>query len=158
MKEITKNEWRLREEIVKLSEADDFQIAKQEWYLKRIYRGLGECLCGHSPILNICIIRNRINGNETIVGSSCVQKFIGLNSEKLFASYRLIEKDLQSWLDIAFIEYLMEQGIINDWEAGFLKSTAHKRFEWLSEKQQAKRLQINQKVIDHVTQIPCKSE
>lgn len=152
-KETTKNEFQLMERIVEMSVADDFQKAKLEWMLVRIYKeDEGQCLCGHSPIINHCVLRNKLNGNETVVGSSCVQKFIGLPTEKLFASYTYIVKDKQSYLGMELIEYLHEHDIINDWEYEFLKSTFRKRFEWLSEKQQEKRLQINRKVIDYMNQ------
>lgn len=152
MKEKTKNEFLLMERIIEMSVADNFQQAKQEWILVRIYKqDGGVCLCGHAPILNHCVLRNKLNGNETVVGSSCVQKFICIATESLFASYNLIVKDLQSYLGLEFIEYLHEHGVINDWEYEFLKSTFRKKFKWLSEKQQEKRLQINQKVIDYMT-------
>lgn len=152
MKEKTKNEFQLMQRIVEMSQADDFQQAKQEWILVRIYKqDDGQCLCGHSPILNHCVLKNKFNGNETVVGSSCVQKFIGIQTDKLFASYTMIVKDLQAYLGMEFIEYLHEHGVINDWEYEFLKSTFRKKFEWLSDKQKDKRIQINKKVIEYMT-------
>jgi hypothetical protein len=152
MKERTKNEFQLMERIVEMSVADNFQEAKLEWILTRIYKqDDGECLCGHSPIINHCVLTNKLNGNETIVGSSCVQKFIGIPTDKLFASFTMIVKDQQAYLGLEFIEYLHKHRVINDWEYEFLKSTFRKKFEWLSEKQQEKRLQINKKVIEYMT-------
>jgi len=151
MKETTKNEFQLMERIVEMSVADSFQEAKLEWFLKAIYKGDDTCLCGHSPINNLCVLHNKKNGNETIVGSSCVQKFIGIDTQKLFASYALIVKDEKSYLDEKFIEYLFEHEIITEWERGFLLSTCRKKFEWLSEKQQAMRVKINKKVIEYMT-------
>lgn len=152
MKERTKNEFQLMERIVEMSVADNFQQAKLEWILTRIYKkDDGECLCGHSPIINHCVLTNKLNGNETIVGSSCVQKFIGIPTDKLFASFTMIVKDRQAYLGLEFIEYLHEHGVINDWEYEFLKSTFRKKFEWLSDKQKDKRIQINKKVIEYMT-------
>lgn len=147
---MTKNEWKLREEIIAMSQADNFEEAKLEWILERVYKGLGVCLCGHSPILNLCVLRNTKNNEKTIVGSSCVQKFIGINTEQLFKSYQLIVKDIESYLDLAFIDYLFKHDVINKWEYEFLKSTFRKKFEWLSEKQRTKRIQINKKVIAYM--------
>jgi hypothetical protein len=152
VKETTKNEFQLMERIVEMSVADDFQKAKLEWILVRIYKqDDGQCLCGHSPIINNCVLKNKLNGQETIVGSSCVQKFIGIQTNTLFMSYTLISKDNRAYLGLEFIEYLHEHSVINDWEYEFLKSTFRKKFEWLSEKQQEKRIQINQKVIAYMT-------
>jgi hypothetical protein len=147
-KETTKNEFQLMKRIVEMSVAKEFSEAKHEWVLVRIYKQQGgECLCGHAPIINHCVLRNKINRNETIVGSSCVQKFISISTEKLFSSYNIIKENEQAYLGLELIEYLLTHHIINDWEYEFLKSTLRKRFEWLSPKQQEKRLQINRKVI-----------
>ena len=147
---MTKNEWKLREEIIAMSQADNFEEAKKEWILERVYKGLGVCLCGHSPILNLCVLRNTKNNEKTIVGSSCVQKFIGIKTEHLFKSYELIVKNPEAYLDLLFIEYLFKHDVINEWEYEFLKSTFRKKFEWLSEKQKDKRLQINRKIIAYM--------
>jgi hypothetical protein len=147
---MTKNEWKLREEIIAMSQADNFEEAKKEWILERVYKGLGVCLCGHSPILNLCVLRNTKNNQKTIVGSSCVQKFIGIKTEHLFKSYELIVKNPEAYLDLLFIEYLFKHDVINEWEYEFLKSTFRKKFEWLSEKQRTKRIQINKKVIAYM--------
>lgn len=150
MKETTKNEFQLMERIVEMSAADNFQEAKKEWILERVYKGVGVCLCGHSPILKLCVLRNTKNNEKTIVGSSCVQKFIGIKTEHLFKSYELIVKNPEAYLDLLFIEYLFKHDVINEWEYEFLKSTFRKKFEWLSEKQQAKRIQLNNKVVDYM--------
>lgn len=146
-----KNEERLMLAIVELSQADNFQEARREWFLKTIYKAEGTCLCGKHPIFNICIIRNKLNNNEAIVGSSCVEKFIQINSQKLFFSYAMIEKDLTAFLAKELIEYLYEHEVINEWEKEFLLSTINKKYEWLSEKQKLKRVQINEKVIKYMT-------
>jgi len=147
---MTKNEWKLREEIIAMSQADNFEEAKKEWILERVYRGLGVCLCGHSPIRKLCVLRNTKNNEKAIVGSSCVQKFIGIKTEHLFKSYELIVKNPEAYLDLLFIEYLFKHDVINEWEYEFLKSTFRKKFEWLSEKQKNKRLQINRKIIAYM--------
>lgn len=147
---MTKNEWKLREEIIAMSQANNFDEAKKEWILERVYKGLGVCLCGHSPIRKLCVLRNTKNNEKTIVGSSCVQKFIGIKTEHLFKSYELIVKNPEAYLDLLFIEYLFKHDVINEWEYEFLKSTFRKKFEWLSEKQKDKRLQINRKIIAYM--------
>jgi hypothetical protein len=148
--ETTKNEFLLMERIVQKSIADNFQEAKLEWILVSIVKGNDECLCGHSPIKNLCILRNKNNCEQVIVGSTCVQKFIGIKTEPLFVSYKIVLDNEEAYLGKELIEYLHEHGIINDWEHDFLMSTIGKKFEWLTEKQQLKRIQINKKVIDYM--------
>lgn len=147
---MTHNERKLREEILELSKADNFDEAKKEWVLVRIYKSVGECLCGHKPIYNLCVLRNSVNNSKAIVGSTCVQKFIGIKTEYLFESYKMISKDTTAYLSEELINYLYEHDIINEWEKEFLLSTIRKKFEWLSEKQKAKRVQINEKVIKYM--------
>ena len=59
--------YRLVQEIVALSVADNWNAAKQEWELGEIFTvpdtKPGTCLCGHHPIIKHCVIRNRKNGN-----------------------------------------------------------------------------------------------
>ena len=47
-------------EIVELSEADNWYEAKLEWQLQDIYfsQKPGQCLCGHAPIKEFCILQN----------------------------------------------------------------------------------------------------
>lgn len=48
--------------------------AKQEWRLISIYDADSYCICGHS-IRENCIIRNKNNDKELIVGNVCVNQF-----------------------------------------------------------------------------------
>lgn len=141
------NEFRLIEGILALSVADDFETAKKEWLLQKVYKGDTSCLCGHIPINNICVLVNKHNGNTTIVGSTCVKKFIGLPADKIFASLSYITKNNQSYLGKEAIEYLYENKMINDWEFDFLKDTVGKSY--LSPKQMAKRVEINNRLIEN---------
>lgn len=53
--------YKLTEEIINLSESDQWDFAKLEWNFEFAYYA-GEpqsCLCGHYPIRNICVIKNR---------------------------------------------------------------------------------------------------
>lgn len=148
---MTKNEKELRAQILARSvNQSDFDIAKKEWILKRVYYGTGSCLCGHTPIAKLCQLHNKLNHQDVIVGSTCVQKFIGIKTESLFSDYIYIKKDIQAFVGKLLIQYLFEAGIINEWEKEFLLSTFGKKFERLSEKQQAKRIQINNKILEHM--------
>lgn len=146
----TRNQKELKQNIVALSEADDFDKAVSEWGLARVYKGIDTCLCGHSPINNICVIKNKKNGNTAIVGSTCVQNFIGIPTDYLFKTYTLLLKDEKVSFDKRFIQYLFDHEIINEWEYRFLLSTYSRPFLNLSIKQQQKRIQINQKVIQYM--------
>lgn len=65
---------RLRRKVIENSFADDWESAKTEWELISIYDKDNECICRHKIVEN-CVIRNRNNANELIVGNVCVNQF-----------------------------------------------------------------------------------
>jgi hypothetical protein len=141
------NATRLTQEIIALSNSNTWESAKNEWQLSEIYEEEepSTCLCGHYPIIEICVLRNRFNGNETIVGNVCVKKFLGLPSDRIFAAIKRISKDNSKSLNKEAIEYMNERGWLTDWEYGFCCNTMKKRV--LSEKQMNSRVGINQKLL-----------
>jgi len=137
---------RLRAEIIAVSIADSWDEARGEWALADVYLtdSPGRCLCGH-PITEHCLIVNHLNGNEVVVGNVCVQQFIGLPSERLFAALRRISADIGAALNDETIEHAYREGWINNWEASFYLDTMRKRKLW--PRQRAKRVEINEKVL-----------
>jgi hypothetical protein len=73
-------EYQLAQAMLPLSVADSWQQAKLEWTLAEVYRqdDPETCLCGHYPIIEICVLENKKNGNRAEVGNVCVKKFLGL--------------------------------------------------------------------------------
>lgn len=144
-------EYRLTQEIISRSRADTWDEAQLEWALVEVYREDDPmaCLCSHFPINEICVLANKLNGNEAIVGNVCVKKFLGLPSDKIFAAIGRIAKDETRALNAEAIVHAHERGWINDWERKFYLDTWRKRS--LSSKQEAKRLQINRLVLRNCT-------
>ena len=61
-------------------------MAKREWVLSDVFiSDLGRCLCSYR-ITEHCVLTNKLNGNQVVVGNICVEQFIGLPSERLFAA------------------------------------------------------------------------
>ncbi len=141
------SEYRLSQEIVALSESDKWDEARLEWELFRMFDqdDLDTCLCGHYPIKEICVLRNKKNDNQAIVGNCCVQKFMGISSDKLFAALKRVKKDIGKPFNADVIEFSFERGYISDWEKGFYLDTWRKRD--LSEKQTKERVKINKKIL-----------
>jgi len=83
---------KLQTEILALSKSQVWHEACREWSLQGIYinEDTETCLCGHSPIVEVCIIGNHVTGQSTTVGNSCVSNFMGMHSYGLFASLRRI--------------------------------------------------------------------
>ena len=122
-------------EIINLSSSKTWDTAKLEWELKEIYKGSfpETCLCGHFPIVEICVLRNKTNGKEAIVGNCCVKKFIGPRSDKIFQAVKRIQKDNKKSLNAETIQYAYHKAWINKWEKEFYLDIMRKRN--LSDKQ-----------------------
>ena len=134
-------------EILELSESKSWHQARSEWTLAEV-RHVDDpetCLCGHFPIIEICSIKNRLNGRVAEVGNICVKKFMGLPSHKIFDCLRRISKDVTKGLNGETVEYAYGKNLISDWEKDFSFNTGKKRV--LSDKQAVVREKINRKII-----------
>ena len=141
------SEYKLTSNIIQLSQSDIWDIAKLEWVLKEIYEAdePETCLCGHFPIIEVCVLSNKLNQKTTTVGNCCVKKFIGLPSDKIFQAVKRIRKDNHKSLNIEAIEHAFGKGWINEWEYNFSVDTVRKRK--LSDKQLQTRKKINEKML-----------
>lgn len=139
------SEYKLTEKIMARSQADHWDAAKLEWTLEDVYEAETPetCLCGHFPIIELCVLRNRHNQNLATVGNCCVKKFLGLGSDKIFQAIKRVRKDSERALNAEAIEHGHVKGWINDWEKNFYLDTMRKRK--LTKKQIEKRIQINEK-------------
>lgn len=141
------SEFKLTSEIITLSLASIWDSAKLEWVLDEVYEAdePGRCLCGHYPIIETCILKNKINNNLATVGNCCVKKFIGLPSDKIFQAIKRVRKDEQKALNSEAIEYAFNKNWINDWEKNFYLNVMRKRN--LTHNQLQKKIQINNKLV-----------
>lgn len=141
----------LKAEILKLSRATDWEVAKKEWKLVEISEAEEPetCLCGHFPIVELCTIHNNITGHSVDVGNVCVKRFLGFRSDLIFQSLKRVRNDVTKSIGADATAFFYERGVINQWEYDFQQSTMRMRMRMrsLSMKQQAIRRQINEKVI-----------
>lgn len=142
--------YQLMNEIVALSAARTWEQAKREWDLENVYQEdePDTCLCGHFPINEICVLRNRENGTLVIVGNVCVKRFLGLPSDPIFQAVKGVKRGSRKTFNEEAISHARKKGWINDWESDFYMDTMRKRK--LTEKQVAKRSQINEKILSKV--------
>ncbi|EGR0307403.1 hypothetical protein [Vibrio parahaemolyticus] len=140
------SEYKLTEEIIKLSQSQLWDVAKSEWTLYEIYEAdePERCLCGHFPIIEICTLKNKLNSNYATVGNCCVKKFIGLPSDKIFQAIKRVRKDDEKSLNAEAISHAYDKGWINDWEKSFYLDVMRKRK--LTPNQLNKKTQINNKL------------
>ena len=148
------SKYRLTEEIIERSVSDSWDVAKFEWALQEVYEvDVPEtCLCGHFPIIELCVLKNRLNDNSATVGNCCVKKFIGLPSDKIFQAVKRVRKDEEKSLNVEAIEHAHYRGWINNWEKDFYIDIMRKRK--LSERQWDKKIQINEKVLENMRRKP----
>ena len=143
------SEYKLTQEIISLSVADIWDLAKQEWLLE-IYEAdePDTCLCGHFPIIEICILHNKRNNNTATVGNCCVKKFIGLPSDKIFQAVKRVRKDRTKSLNAEAIEHAFQRNWINGWERNFYLNIMRKRS--LTSSQLQKKMQVNEKMLNNM--------
>ena len=142
--------FKLFNEVVKLSVSNDWDTVKNEWSLKTVYFGdvPHVCLCGHYPIIELCVIKNKHNGSEATVGNCCVKKFMGLSSDKIFTAVKRVIADGEKSMNIDTIIHAYKQGWINAKEYGFYRDIFKKRK--LSDKQMVWKVKINRNIINRM--------
>lgn len=142
----------LKERILALSVATDWEVARKEWSLVGIHEAdePDTCICGHFPIVEICEIHNRRTNRRTEVGNHCVKRFLGLRSDLVFAAIKKIRKDISKSLNADAIAFFHDRRVINNWEYDFSQNTMSKRS--LSAAQLQTRAKINQKVLLSIKQ------
>lgn len=141
------SEYSLTTQIINRSQSKIWDAAKLEWNLYQIYEAEEpeRCLCGHFPIMEICILKNKLNGQLATVGNCCVKKFIGLPSDLIFQAVKRVRKDNQKSLNAEAIQHAYDKGWINKWEYDFSINTMRKKN--LSEKQLNTRIKVNEKML-----------
>jgi hypothetical protein len=141
------SEFQLTTEILKLLLARTWDEAKLEWGLAEVYEAEEPetCLCGHFPIIELCVLSNRVNTNQATVGNCCVKKFIGLPSDKIFEAMKRIRKDSAKSANAETIQHAFERHWINEWEKNFYINIMRKRN--LTPKQAAKKEDINLRIL-----------
>lgn len=137
-------------EIVSCSNSNVFSVAAGEWewidsYLIPFDEDLDFCLCGHE-IRECCVIRNRYNGNERVVGNCCVNKFMKTESDLVFQCINKLRSDITKSLNPATVEYAYRKCVISTWEYKFYHNIMKKRK--LSHKQLKIKKRVNQNVLN----------
>lgn len=140
-------EFQLTREILSRSTATAWDAAKLEWALHEVFESEEPetCLCGHYPIIENCVLRNKTNGVFATVGNCCVKKFIGLPSDLIFQAAKRVRADPSRSLNAEAIAYARDRNWINEWEQEFYLRIMRKRN--LTDKQCAKKRQINEKFL-----------
>lgn len=147
------SQFQLTAEIINRSNAHTWDAAKLEWALLEVYEAdePETCLCGHFPIIELCVLHNKQNNSQATVGNCCVKKFIGLPSDKIFQAVKRIRKDLSKSLNAEAVDHAFTRGWLSEWERTFYFDIMRKRS--LTAKQKAKKQQVNELVLSRMKRV-----
>ena len=147
------SEYRLTQEIMDRSFAKTWAEAKLEWEIAEVYKAHEPetCLCGHFPIIELCVLVNKITGQTVTVGNCCVRKFFELPADKIFEAFKRVGRDPTKSLNAEAVQHAFKVGWIDPYERKFYLDILSKRKgmrgKWkLSEKQTRMKTKINAKV------------
>ncbi|WP_081059263.1 hypothetical protein [Burkholderia anthina] len=143
---MTHNFERLREHILSLSKAKNFEAARTEWILESVEVSdeFDSCPCGQD-IKEHCYILNKVTGHRTYVGNVCVNRFIGIDTGSLFDGLRRLRENPAANANLAVIAYAEDRGFLFDKEPDFLRATVRKRV--ISSAQKAWKEKINRRIL-----------
>jgi hypothetical protein len=121
-----------------------------EWEIEDIYEEPDStCLCTHSPITNICLLRNTLNGNAAEVGNVCVKRFKSISSDHMFRSLNRVKKNSEKAFHRDIVVLAFKKGWIDTESRGFYLNTWRKH-SGMSERQMKWRKDVNDRILGHI--------
>ena len=151
--EVYEAPWKLITEIIKRSEAATWKEAKKEWHFSyatfKSWKEMTTCLCGHTPIVELCHLHNTHNHREVIVGNVCVNKFMDIEEDvkRIIPCLLRVKDKLSKSLNSETLELAIAKDLLTECEHDFYWNTLGKRK--LSLKQENVRKRINKKVLNN---------
>ena len=106
---------KLAKKLISLSEADNWEEAKNEWKMERYYH-ISEhcsCLCCSKGVHDMTVIENIFNTNQMHICNSCASLYFGIQeSLKIESVVRRLKKNKNSHMDNTCLTYLHGNGIL----------------------------------------------
>lgn len=145
----------LKSAVLERSIAQIWDQAKTEWELYYIYEEQGgKCACGHWPITEHCVIRNKLQSSQLLtVGNKCVGKFqneLSQYSNSLFKCLKRWKNEPNSErrrATIEMIDLFHQRKVLSDIDRDFYLPNIRKRTS-LSPRQLEWMININQKILN----------
>jgi hypothetical protein len=137
--------------ILALSKSKVWLEAKPEWELHVVYNDGSDraCECGHQPIHQICVIKNRENSNEAEVGNVCVHNFMQLASRRVFSVLRRVRAEITKSLNPASLDLFRRRGVISAGEEDDYLLYWRRRTN-MTDAERRQKVDINQRVLAFV--------
>lgn len=143
MNDINIYEQRLMEAILSKSKSQIYKEAKLEWHVASIRIGNYQCACGKNPIKKLCFLYNKVTYDYLIVGSSCVKKYLNIDTNQYFKEIELLRKG--KLLGRHYFSLIADSANLSEWERGFYENMYE--FNRISSKQQTIIDKINTKIL-----------
>lgn len=149
------NQTKLEAGVTAKSVSDNWEQAKEEWVPVSVFRNpkIKKCVCGHRPIINLCKIRNKLNGNELVVGNHCIKYFHhGYDFDWVFRETMVLVDERQRMPSNEFLIWLFPRLSLPSKDREFLlslmrKRARYKRRLYISEAQREWLGDINTKIL-----------
>jgi len=110
--------------LIASSQGTEYSEVIKEWDVGFITESPNKCICGQD-IMENCHINNKLNGNELVVGNTCINKFMNINMKSCFTGAKNVKKKKNPTKQ--YIEYCLNKKMINEWEAKFMLDMRNKR-------------------------------
>lgn len=156
------NNYKLKERLIKLSDADTWDEAIVEWKIlnecqadERDKEEGQKCLCGKRPITNIHYLENVNNKARIQVGIYCVKKFIDEDIVKISNAFKRIKKDTKGSLNEEAIERCYKRKLISKTEKDIYLSIRTKKKD---DRSKSKREELNYKILFQQMELYNESE
>lgn len=146
---INKYEQRLSEELLSKSYSTDYEIAKLEWELACVCESDYTCACGKTPIKRLCFLYNNTTNKYCIVGSSCVKKYLYIDTKHYFQSIEALKTG--KLIDKKYLPFVLSKVYLTEWEHKFYHNMYD--FKRISIKQKEIINRINTKILNVVTNV-----
>lgn len=146
----------LRAQMLARSVSQDWDVARLEWRLSSITEADSPetCLCGHYPIIEICTLVNIENGQSADVGNVCVNRFMGIDSKKVFDGVKRVRKYPEKSLTVDALQLLRKQNVISERDLSFYLDIRRKRN--LSPAQLKWKMDINTRAVRGLKRVPLR--
>ena len=150
---LRKDTFPLLNRILEKSHSKVWLEAVKEWEQVDVYEAdePETCLCGHFPIIEVCVIQNKLTKEIENVGNCCVKRFLGLRPDMIVKSIKKIKEDISLSVNIKTLNYSFKLGYINKKDYDFYADTWRKRV--LSGAQEKWRIDINKRIIKNISLI-----
>lgn len=147
VKKMKKANFVLIDEILNNSHSKIWDEAVKEWDHVDVYEAdePEACLCGHYPITEVCVIKNRITQDIENVGNCCVKKFLGLRPDMILGSIKKIKEDISLSVNTQVLNFALSKRIISQRDYDFYSYIWRKRL--LYPKQEKWKIDINNRIL-----------